>query len=113
MAELPTVALSDLLTQAGCTQALLDVAKERARQVSEEAWTAEHDDRHGAGQLVMAALAYAVPEAAPWYDLRLQWWPWRQAGFKPKDRRRDLVRAGALILAEIERIDRAQVKADG
>lgn len=34
-------------------------------------------------------------------------WPWGSSWWKPKDPRRDLVRAGALILAEIERIDRA------
>ena len=35
-------------------------------------------------------------------------WPhtWDASWWKPKDRRRDLVRAGALIIAEIERLDR-------
>ena len=36
----------------------------------------------------------------------MQVWPY-QWEFKPADRRRELVKAGALILAEIERIDRA------
>ncbi len=38
-------------------------------------------------------------------------WPesWASCWFKPKDRRRDLIKAGALILAEIERLDRASV----
>lgn len=36
-------------------------------------------------------------------------WPWQRKWWKPKDPRRDLVRAGALIIAEIERIDRAAV----
>lgn len=34
-------------------------------------------------------------------------WPWSGEWWKPKDRRRDLVRAAALIVAEIERLDRA------
>jgi hypothetical protein len=34
-------------------------------------------------------------------------WPWSREWWQPKDRRRDLVRAGALIVAEIERLDRA------
>ncbi|MFN3321313.1 MAG: hypothetical protein ACK43M_21435, partial [Allorhizobium sp.] len=34
-------------------------------------------------------------------------WPWGIEWWKPTDRRRDLVKAGALIIAEIERLDRA------
>jgi hypothetical protein len=34
-------------------------------------------------------------------------WPWHDDWWKPKDRRRDLIRAAALIVAEIERLDRA------
>jgi len=36
-------------------------------------------------------------------------WPikWMAAWFKPTDPRRDLVKAGALCIAEIERLDRA------
>jgi hypothetical protein len=42
----------------------------------------------------------------------LEWlWPWSVQWWKPKDRRRDLVRAGALIVAEIERLDRAAARA--
>jgi hypothetical protein len=43
----------------------------------------------------------------------LEIWPWDRKWWKPKDRRRDLVRAGALILAEIERLDRAAAKTSG
>lgn len=35
-------------------------------------------------------------------------WPWSRAWWKPASRRRCLIKAGALILAEIERIDRAE-----
>jgi len=34
-------------------------------------------------------------------------WPWAEKWWKPKNERRDLVKAAALILAEIERLDRA------
>jgi hypothetical protein len=34
-------------------------------------------------------------------------WPWSQDWWKPTNPRRDLVKAGALIAAEIERLDRA------
>lgn len=33
-------------------------------------------------------------------------WPWDAKWWKPKNTRRDLVRAGALIVAELERMDR-------
>ena len=43
-----------------------------------------------------------------------RWWPWSLDWWKPKDPRRDLVRAGALIVAEIERLDRQPARgADG
>lgn len=44
-----------------------------------------------------ARRAKEVPEGWPWDDV---WW-------KPKDPRTNLVKAGALILAEIERMDRS------
>jgi len=34
-------------------------------------------------------------------------WPWSPMWWRPTTQRRDLVKAGALIMAEIERIDRA------
>lgn len=37
-------------------------------------------------------------------------WPWDREWWKPKDRRRNLVRAAALLIAEIERLDRAEDK---
>ena len=39
-----------------------------------------------------------------------RYWPWDREWWKPTTQRRDLVKAGALILAEIERIDRASGK---
>ena len=35
-------------------------------------------------------------------------WPWERDWWKPVDNRRDLVRAGALISAELDRMDRAR-----
>ncbi len=88
-----------------------DVLTERQRQVDEEGWTAEHDDRLAAGDLARAACAYAVPDVnaagARWF------WPnWDLAWWKPKDRRRNLVRATALLLAEIDRLDRLAKRLD-
>ena len=82
-----------------------EIAAERQRQIDEEGWTPEHDDEHDDGQMAMAAACYAnfsgwsLKEVPP--D-----WPWAKEWWKPKDKRRDLVRSGALIVAEIERLDR-------
>jgi hypothetical protein len=83
-----------------------EVTAERQRQIEAEGWTPEHDDEHGSGELAKAAACYAgdtrtFKVAAP-VD-----WPWEQKWWKPKDRRSDLIRAAALIIAEIERLDRA------
>lgn len=109
-----------------------DVLAERQRQINAEGWTPEHDDEHADGDLALAAACYALPEihreVFPRKDPRNVGrsagesiivyddvlcpilWPWHGDGWKPKDRRTDLVKAGALILAEIERIDRAAEK---
>lgn len=87
-------------------EALEDIAAERRRQVEAEGWTPEHDDRHRSGQMATAAACYAMPrDGLPVFAVS-RFWPWTWSWWKPKDRRRDLVRAGALIVAEIERLDR-------
>lgn len=98
--------------------ALTDIAAERQRQIEVEGWTPEHDDAHANGELSDAAACYATPKEITFRGMDVwPWWNiWRDAAgyvtsrtkawWKPKDRRRDLVRAGALIVAEIERLDR-------
>lgn len=89
------------------SQAAIDVLAERKRQVEFEGWTAEHDDEHTKGEMARAAACYAIPRTT-WHaaDI-LKWlWPWSGSWWKPADPRRNLVKAGALILAEIERLDR-------
>lgn len=91
-------------------QAWRDVLAERQRQITAEGWTPEHDDHHADGSLAAAAAAYAFSAATADRYLAadpLGFWPWDASWWKPKSPREDLVRAGALILAEIERIDRA------
>jgi hypothetical protein len=100
-----------------------EIAAERRRQVEVEGWTPEHDDTHRFGEMAAAAASYA------WFStfssdaraemefgpkrgfINLLWWMWPRSWsdrwWKPKDRRRDLIRAAALIVAEIERLDRA------
>lgn len=86
--------------------ALADIAAERRRQVEAEGWTPEHDDRHDRGEMARAAICYADP-LNEGRDHPPAKWPWDAGWWKPKDRRRDLVRAAALLIAEIERSDRA------
>lgn len=107
------------------TDAARDVLGERSRQVHGEGWDALHDDDHDRGELARAAACYALhagsclacPEesyqrAAPHHGdpvLQETLWPWAFEWWKPKNPRRDLVRAAALILAEIERLDRQRL----
>ena len=93
------------------SQAVLDVAAERRRQIEAEGWTPEHDDEHVAGELATAGASYALV-AVGYGLLALRTWPW-PAGLKPNTPRRDLVKAGALILAEIERLDRMTERQEG
>jgi hypothetical protein len=103
------------------------IAAERNRQIEKEGWDAEHDARHERGDLARAAICYAAPE--PVFELAKGTdsycfsdpWPWnedddkraRDIGTKeliplrdlPKSQRiRNLVKAGALIAAEIDKL---------
>lgn len=101
------------LGQGAMSKALDDVAAERRRQVDKEGWTPDHDDQHGDFALAAAAACYAYRASRPPHDGRFgngyppPMWPgWATAWWKPKSRREDLIRAAALIIAEVERLDR-------
>jgi hypothetical protein len=80
------------------------IAAERERQIKVEGHTAEHDAQHTKGQLAHAAVCYALPDRIP--DAVMMIWPWPDEWWKPTpdDRIRELVKAGALIAAEIDRL---------
>lgn len=93
------------------------IAKERDRQIAIEGWTAEHDDEHCMGEMIGAAVTYAAHALGIVSDGEVPgadnegWWPFEEALYKPSpDPIRDLVKAGALIAAEIDRIQRARVR---
>lgn len=95
------------------TVAVKAVLAERQRQVDVEGWTPEHDDKYGKGELLRAAKAYfahATGRALSLPDGERAGipfgWPWDKKWWKPKTPRQNLVRAGALALAEIERLKR-------
>ncbi|HGY1466842.1 TPA: hypothetical protein ACNVLA_003754 [Klebsiella aerogenes] len=107
---------ADSVTAAGT-----DVLAERQRQITAEGWTPERDDQYKNAELAFAASCYAFHAAAASWDLEddgipydshpvPKQWPWGPTWWKPTDPRRDLVKAGALILAEIERLDRSGSK---
>ncbi len=84
----------------------IDVLAERQRQIYVEGFDEAHDEQWDGDELVHAAICYAEPNREITGE-PLHFWPWVWQWWKPKDRRRDLVRAAALIIAEIDRIDRA------
>ncbi|MBP7568106.1 MAG: hypothetical protein KA795_19080 [Burkholderiaceae bacterium] len=88
------------------SDAARDVLAERRRQIEAEGYDPDHDDKHTDCSLSRAAACYATGS--------MKGWPWREEDFKDsgdgqysENHRRMLVKAGALILAEIERLDRA------
>ncbi|EPA6908633.1 hypothetical protein ACQ5A1_004169 [Pseudomonas aeruginosa] len=91
-------------------QAWLDVQAERRRQITAEGWTPDHDDLYCAAELPRAAAAYILSGAN---DEAPAIWPFSAKWWKPRDARSNYVRAGALILAEIERLDRAAPGKEG
>lgn len=94
------------------------IAAERKRQVQVEGWTPEHDDEHHGGDMAAAAACYVSFSAASEQvrdhlrDNGMSAWPWALKWWKPSpgdaphDRIRELVKAGALIAAEIDRLNR-------
>jgi hypothetical protein len=100
-------------------QLLLEVQEERERQIRKEGFTLAKDDKHTRGELAQAAASYVLPrsDGAGHYRVmgagseipRRVLWP---SSFTPradyyKGRRRELIIAAALIIAELERLHRA------
>ena len=107
------------------------ISRERLRQVAVVGWDSDHDDKHTDGSLAKAAAIYAIVEQENVirilenYGISGLDWPWDMNWFKPfsepptndpfystsfpaVDRIRCLVKAGALIAAEIDRLQRCE-----
>lgn len=92
------------------TDAARDVLAERRRQVDVEGFTPVSDDRYNDGVLSAAAGSYALHAFDRRIDTTPARWPWTRAWWKPGTPRQMLVKAGALILAAIDQIDRRTAK---
>ncbi len=92
------------------------IAKERQRQIDGEGWTPEHDQHHQHGQLSKAGAQYAMVAFYARHNKDLRFhppmdWPWANKWWKPSDDPiRNLEKAGALIAAEIDRLERLETE---
>lgn len=83
------------------------IAAERARQINDEGWTPGHDAQWKGQQLGYAARCYLDRgvNLIPHLHDPSPFWPWDAAWWKPSEEPiRNLVKAGALIAAEIDRM---------
>jgi hypothetical protein len=85
------------------------IEKERNRQIKEEGFDAEHDDSYRAGDLGMGAAAYIM--SACTNEPFPEGWMWQLSSvYKRRVPTATLIKAAAMIVAEIERLDRASIK---
>lgn len=87
------------------------IADERIRQITKEGWTPDHDDKHRDGAMAITAACYAANETHAKVVIDGEdAFPWGSCADKRKkhDRIRQLTIAGALIAAEIDRLQRAE-----
>ena len=83
------------------------IAAERLRQIEGEGYDPEHDAEHPE-EMARAAACYAMPVGDRPFEYGVPLlWPWTPDYWKPTpdDRVRELVKAGALIAAEIDRLN--------
>lgn len=101
-----------------------EIITERRRQIEKENFSQTHDDAHEKFELAAAAACYAYPLSVviDGHGLEIGFpnpgtlplgWPesWDASWWKPSGDRRNLIKAAALIIAEIERIDRRRAAA--
>ena len=103
------------------------IAEERQRQIDVKGYDANHDLHHNFEELTNAAKTYinaafltteskergySNEAAISWHEYNEPWewkylklgWPWEEDSFKPTTPLQDLIKAGALIAAAIDRL---------
>ena len=88
---------------------IMEIARERDRQIKVEGYSAARDDEYRNHQLPAAAASF-IAYARGLQMLATSTWPWPAKTWKPKAERDSLVKAAALLIAEIERRDREAEK---
>ncbi|EQA4953210.1 hypothetical protein [Salmonella enterica] len=95
---------------------LADIIAERQRQITDEGFTPEQDDKYDREELVSAAISY-IRLATIWKDkdpvsyrncCTPMSWPWSPEWWKPTNPRRDMIKGIALLIAALERRDRRE-----
>jgi hypothetical protein len=87
------------------------IAAERKRQLEQEGYSYEWDDEKKGESLARAAACYAMPRSFRILNSKSKVpleWPWFVEDWKPtpEDREKELIKAGALIAAELDRLRR-------
>lgn len=95
------------------------LCQERLDQVERHGFSAAHDDMHRDSAIAQGALAYLLAGMAP--DCRLpdtlaetaaNIWPWGAHTFRPGATEECFIKAAAMLLAEVDRIHRADAATD-
>ena len=97
------------------------IKEERERQIK-KGFDSQHDDQEVYGELAMGAIVRAMPDnyrdvpivsnafLRDNLTLGKVFWPYRE-GYKPSPyRKEELIKAAAMLVAEIERLDRLSTK---
>lgn len=95
------------------TPGALAALSERRRQIASECFDAAHDAGHDTGELASAAAAYALAAADKLHPFSQSdggyqlgsppnMWPWEPSWWKPSTAQRDLEKAIALGIAELD-----------
>jgi uncharacterized coiled-coil protein SlyX len=111
IARLNTVIVNQRAGWENASTAGLGVLAERARQKRLEGYDDNHDDEHSSSELSSAAAAYILDaidraKGGEGYATPPSMWPWSVQDWRRKPVYRQLEVAGALIIAEQERLDR-------
>ena len=97
--------LHERLTGVIATTGAYMIAVERERQIKSECYNSEHDQMHAPMTLAKAAVSYILCNDEKKRKIaKTMYWPWEDKYYKPRDMKRNLVRAGALVAAAIDRL---------